>query len=228
MAKITRGGSNTQGMAAHDVAVSGNPVLVGGVATAAGNLPTQISTAGDTARLLLDSYGRPIIAAGNSEGSIGSDGGTQTVGVFSFDGAAPWPLRVLDNYYNGTSSDRARNNTNVTLLASAARTATPTKVDQTNYNARGIHVVIDVTADPSTAIITPTIQGLDAVSGRYYTLLAGSAISAVGTTVLRVFPGATAAANTVANDIMPRTFAVDVVHTAAESMTYSVGYSLIL
>jgi hypothetical protein len=129
--------------------------------------------------------------------------------------------------YNGATWDRQRNNTDVTLLASAARTGTPAKVDQTNYNARGIQVVIDVTAVTATPAITVTIQGKDAASGKYYTILASTAIATVTTTVLRVYPGGVVAANASANDVIPRTFAIDCVHGDADSATYTVGYSLI-
>src|SRR5690348_209638 len=49
-------------------------------------------------------------------------------------------------HYNGSTLDLARANTNITVLASAARTATLQSSDITNYNGRGLHLVIDVTA----------------------------------------------------------------------------------
>jgi len=130
--------------------------------------------------------------------------------------------------YNGASLDRMRGNIDATLLASAARTATPTKVDQTNYNGRSLIVVIDVTVVPGSAPSTVfTIQGKDGASGKYYTILASAAITGTGTTVLRVSPHyAAAVANLVAIDTVPRVFAIDAVHGNANSMTYSVGYSL--
>ena len=110
-----------------------------------------------------------------------------------------------------------------TILASAARTATPTKVDQTNAAARGVIVVIDVTAITATPSVVFTIQGKDPLSGKYYAILASAAIVATGTTGLRVYPGLTAAANLVASDLLPRTWAVDAVHGDSDSITYSVG-----
>ncbi len=100
------------------------------------------------------------------------------------------------------------NNFNDPALASAARVATNNSEDLTNSGHKGCHVIIDVTADPATASVVPTIQGLDSVSGKYYTLLEGSAITAVGTTVLRVYPGLTIAANETANDILPSKFRI--------------------
>ena len=119
------------------------------------------------------------------------------------------------------------NNTNAVMLASAARTAVVTSEDITNSGYKGCHIIIDVTADPASASITPTIQGLDSVSGKYYTLLAGNAISAVGTTVLRIYPGLVASANVTVNDIVPNKFRVSMAVADTDSITYSVAVSLV-
>ena len=42
------------------------------------------------------------------------------------------------------------------------------------------------------------LNALDALSGQYYTLLAGAAVTTVSTNVYKVFPGATAVANAAA------------------------------
>lgn len=130
--------------------------------------------------------------------------------------------------YNGSTFDRQRPNVNETILASAARTATNNTSDLTNYNARGLHLVINVSAVTATPSVTFTIQGKDEVSGSYYTVLASAAITGTGTTVLKVYPGLTAAANTVANDVLPRTWRLLATHADADSITYSVGASLIV
>jgi len=115
----------------------------------------------------------------------------------------------------------------VTLFASQARTATENGADQTGSNALGLHLVIDVTSVTLTPSVVFTIQGKDAASGKYYTILASAAITGTGTTVLRVYPGLAAAANTVANDVLPDTWRVIATHGDADSITYSVGASLI-
>lgn len=135
---------------------------------------------------------------------------------------------TFNNLFNGTTFDRERGNTNITVLASAARVASINSADIVNYNAKGLHLVIDVTAIAATPSITVTIQGKDELSGKYYTILTSAAIVAVGTTVLRVYPALVAAANLIANDAMPRTWRVSVVNADADSITYSVGASLIL
>ena len=111
----------------------------------------------------------------------------------------------------------------ITIYGSEARTAAPILRDLEGFGARGVHIVIDVTAVGVTPSVTFEIRGKDPTSGKYYTILASAAIAAVGTTVLKVFPGATAAANSVANDCLPETWRVVPVHGNAITITYSVG-----
>lgn len=130
--------------------------------------------------------------------------------------------------YNGTTFDRQRNNTEETILASAARTATTNSADFTNYNSKGAQFIVDVTAIAATPSITVNIQGKDPVSSNYYTLLTSVAISTVSTTILKVYPGIGAVANSAASDILPRTFRVSVTHADADSITYSIGAALVV
>lgn len=120
-----------------------------------------------------------------------------------------------------------RYNEQVQILPSAARTASVNSIDFTNNFAKGGHFVIDVTAATDTPSIVATIQGKDYYSGKYYTILASAAITATGTTVLKVFPGATAAANAAVNDVLPVTYRVSVAAADADSITYSIGASLV-
>lgn len=115
-----------------------------------------------------------------------------------------------------------------TIHDSKARTATPDTVDQANSTGRGLHLVIDVTAVTGTPSVVFTIQGKDPVSGKVWTLLASAAITAAGTTVLKVYPGLTAAANAAANDILPPTWNVKAVHGNGDSITYSVTAHLVV
>ena len=116
----------------------------------------------------------------------------------------------------------------VKAYTSAARTATPTKIVFGNYQgARGAVVVINTSAAGTSPSTTFTLQGYDPLSNTYWTLLASAAVTAVGTTVLKVYPGLTASANAVASDVLPSSFAVDATHGNATSHTYSVGVHLI-
>lgn len=113
-----------------------------------------------------------------------------------------------------------------TILASAART-TAQDVDITNNSGRKyLHLTIDVTVDPAAASITPTIRGKDALSGKYYDILVGSAIAATGTVILKIGPALTAAANLVANDFIPRLWNFEMAVADTDSMTYSVSFQL--
>lgn len=161
----------------------------------------------------------------------GGDGATTPITAAALTDATANPTVIaaaaLSERFNGATWDRERGNVDATLLASAARTAATQSADQTNYNGRGLHVVIDVTAWTAGSI-TVTIQGKDSVSGKYYTILASAALAAVGTTILRVYPGLTASANAAANDILPRTWRVSVAVGTADSITYSIGASVIV
>lgn len=123
-------------------------------------------------------------------------------------------------------STNLRKNSQIVILASAARTTTQTSADQLAEARHGLHLVVDVTS-AGTGSITPKIQGRDA-NGIYYDILVGSAITTTGTTVLKVGRGFTPSANAVATDGLPANWRVVVTANNANSMTYSVGANLIL
>lgn len=114
----------------------------------------------------------------------------------------------------------------LTVYSSAARTATPTAPTLGTSGAHGCHIVIDVTASAATPSVVPTIDGLDDLSGKWYTLLTGAAITGTGTTVLKIYPGITVAANVSASDIIPSQIRVVMTHADADSITYSVSAHL--
>jgi hypothetical protein len=94
----------------------------------------------------------------------------------------------------------------------------------------GLLVFINVTAITGTSpTLTVTLKGaIDSSATAVYTILASAAINATGLTVLRVYPGLTAAANTVANDVVPGYCRIDTViggTTPAVTATVS-AYSL--
>ena len=117
--------------------------------------------------------------------------------------------------------------TPITVYESTARTATPTKtIHENERNARGCVVVIDVTAASSPSVVF-TLQGRDAFSQKYWTIVASAAITGTGTTILRAYPGLTAAANLTVSDILPYYWAVDATHTGSNSATYTVTVHLV-
>lgn len=131
--------------------------------------------------------------------------------------------------FNGFTIEPQKSNTdtNASLTVLAAQgTGTINSADQTNTNGRGLQVVINITAITAGSV-TVTIQGKDIVSGVYYTLLVSAALATTGTTILNVYPGLTAAANTVANGTLPRTWRISSV-VATGPVTATVGASVIV
>jgi len=114
------------------------------------------------------------------------------------------------------------------LLPSAARAVAQAYAsgDQDGEGCEFLHVIIDVTAVTATPALTVKIQGKDRASGKYYDILVSAAIATVSTTVLKVGPGLTAAANLVANDFLPAIWRVTVTHGDTDSATYSVGANM--
>ena len=112
----------------------------------------------------------------------------------------------------------------VALAIPAGATTTQTSPDLVNPSSRGVHVVLDLTVNAGgLGSITLTIQGKDPGSKKYYTLLAGAAVTTVSTNVYRVFPKATPAANLVANDGPPELWRIQIAANTANPVTYSVG-----
>lgn len=114
----------------------------------------------------------------------------------------------------------------VTLYPSAPRTVTPAAAPMA-CSASALYVVIDVTAAGVTPSVVVSVDGVDALTGKLFSLLASSAITAVGTTVLKIGPGITAAANLAAALFLPETVQVTVTHGNAITITYSVSAHLI-
>lgn len=115
------------------------------------------------------------------------------------------------------------NKYNRSVYASTARTATPTAVSIDDIYVKGVQIIIDVTAASATPSVVPTIDGYDPLSDSWYNLLTGAAITGTGTTVLRIHPDLTAAANLIAKDFLPRTYRIVMTHADADSITYSVN-----
>lgn len=113
-----------------------------------------------------------------------------------------------------------------TFLASAARTTTQTGADTLNRGHKGIKVVLDMTV-VGTGSVTVTIQGKDETSGKYYTILAGAAVTTNSTNVYTVYPALPATANVSANDVLPSTWRLLVTANNSNTATYSVGYVLL-
>lgn len=128
----------------------------------------------------------------------------------------------------GSAGTSLINNQDLTLLTFAAAAAgTVHSTDQINNSGKGLNCVVDITIATTTSLVL-TIEGKDIASGKYYTILTSAALSSVATTLLSVFPGLTAATNTVASAILPRIWRVTAVITGGSSaLTGTVGACVI-
>lgn len=114
------------------------------------------------------------------------------------------------------------------IMHTAASTGT-TGVDIANTSHKGVKVVVDVTAISGTSpTLVVTIEGKDAASGKYYTLLASASLTATGTTVYTVYPGVAVTANVSASDVLPKTFRVrSTIGGTTPSVTATVGVTML-
>lgn len=120
---------------------------------------------------------------------------------------------------SGTNTDTAA------LITAAGATTSQTGADQTNREGRCVTVILDMTT-VGTGSVTLTIQGKDAASGKYYTLLAGAAVTTNSTNPYWVCPGAATTANVSAALPLPRTWRVITTANNANATTYKVGASV--
>lgn len=129
---------------------------------------------------------------------------------------------MLHNQQRGILSSQA--------ITASGNSNTPNGAAHRNNMSRGLHLVVDVTAvTGTTPTLVVTIEGFDSISGKYYTLLASATINSVSTTVLKVYPGLTASANAVANDIVPEFFRVSwTVGGTTPSFTMSIAAALVI
>ena len=109
-------------------------------------------------------------------------------------------------------------------LASAVQTSSDLTDVPAPQRHRGLIVVVDVTVNAGgLGSVTVKINGKDPASGKYYTILQSTALSAVATTVLRIYPTLTASANLIAQDILPETIQIVATGGSGGPITYSVG-----
>ncbi len=203
-----------QGPIADGATAGGNPIQMAGKSSA-GNVETfAVSPNGEIAMV---------------NKVTGADGfaNTRLGQLFARTGESQ-VLQVAPSLFNETSHDMTRGNTDITVLASAARTATTNSADFTNYNGRGVQVIIDVTVDGAGASVVFAVEMKDPVSGDYVPILTSAAVDATGERKLTVYPGATESANLISGQPMPRTWRVSATHADGDSITYSVGASVIL
>jgi CO/xanthine dehydrogenase FAD-binding subunit len=110
------------------------------------------------------------------------------------------------------------------LLPLLARTATPTafQLEGTQRNTAMV-VVLGVTALSVGASVTVTVAGWDPNSQTSWPIISSAAVTAAGTTVLKISPGITTATNVAVADILPPQVLITVTHANSDSITYALS-----
>jgi hypothetical protein len=128
----------------------------------------------------------------------------------------------------GLAPAHAQNlNTSALLTLQAAGASTLISADQPNTVYRGAIVGVGLTAMASATVVIH-IQGRDFVSGTYYDILVGPALTTTGFTELVVYPGAAATANSSTPSPLPTTWRIEAVVTGASAAASgTVGAALI-
>jgi hypothetical protein len=114
------------------------------------------------------------------------------------------------------------------VVQSGAYTAAPADVDCSGFrDITGIAVTLDVTAITSAASVSVVVEGVDATSGKAWTIGTIAALTGVGTTTLLIYPSiptaAVAAGVQTQQGILPDRIRFHVVQGNANATTYSVG-----
>jgi len=115
-------------------------------------------------------------------------------------------------------------NESLLLITSASRTATNYSDRQENLRGRGVIATINVTT-AGTGSVTLSIQRYDPATGAWVDMLASAAVTTATSASITIYPGLTAAANSVASAVLPRGWRVAVTHNNANAITYVVGIS---
>jgi len=132
--------------------------------------------------------------------------------------------------YNGSNWDRWRNNLEFILLALAERTATTITANFSSHNGRGLSLYLRITARTVGAapLINVRVRMVDPVSGAANAIAeTGNFEPTLGSHTFQIYPGlpdVTGKGDARANEVLPRTFHVEVRFVAdVTSLTYSLG-----
>jgi hypothetical protein len=144
------------------------------------------------------------------------------------------PVIGADFLHNGLNWDPDAPLIQGTIATSQVFAATFDSADITNYGARGVIVIADVTLITGGGNFQIYLQGKDPVSGNHYNLTAAPTTITVATTwAIELSPGGGAAAagppgitNRFAGGL-PRIWRVHFLKTAGTSITASLGYQYV-
>ena len=116
------------------------------------------------------------------------------------------------------------------VVTLAAASASGNSAQLKSGQKKGVNVLVNITAITGTSpTLTVTIEGYDSASGTYYTLLESAALSAVGATLLTVYPGVTATANVSASGHLPEFWRVSyAIAGTSPAVTATIGACLLV
>ncbi len=232
-ARISTYGSGTLTVSARATPVEssgGAQVVIGAAATGAAEAGNPVLIAGtdgtDAQSLLVSGLGGLFLSVTGADAQ--ANNGARLIRT-SANGASD--VQTHPSLFNGTLWDRQRNNEEITILASAARTANTDSADLVNYNAKGVMIILDITVDAVSVGLTLSILMKDPVSAKDVTIwTAAAAATGVGTDVYLIYPGVLAAdfnGSEAVSMALPRTWVLRVTTADADEATYSIGASYI-
>jgi len=115
----------------------------------------------------------------------------------------------------------------VTVLASAARTATTNSDDQQNLDAHGARFYLNITAvSGSSPTLDVKVQAKDPVAGGYFDIpsAAFAQKTSTGSDDLTVYPGIAETSNETVSDVIPRDWrVVATLGGSSPNFTFSLG-----
>jgi hypothetical protein len=93
----------------------------------------------------------------------------------------------------------------------------------------GAQIAINISSITGTSpTLTVAVQGWDPVSQSFYPIIPSAALTAAGTTVLRIFAGATPAANLTVSDILPPQIQITAtIGGTSPSVTATIGGTIV-
>lgn len=194
--------------------INGNTTLTGSGLTGSGS--PRVTIAGD-----------PATIAGSTPGTAGSP----SANVVTVQGdSGMQPLVVQNEQYTGSAWENATGNIDTGALVTLSGASTGSNsADEINATGRGLKCLVNITAITGTSpTLTVSIDYKDTASNTYTHLLTSAALNAVGATMLTLYPGLTAAANTVADDVLPRTWRIsDTIGGTSPAVTATIGCSVL-
>ena len=216
--------------------IAGSVYVEGGTVTGLPAALGQATAALSTPVVLANNLNVPSALALDGANVIGPAHPWYSIANVDETVAAYYSGSVVPSLWDGSVLRAQRANVDAVALASAARTATANTPDIVTYNARGITVLLNVTANPGGAeTLSLKIQAKESIGGAYIDIAdAGILFTAAnGLKGIEIYPGILSAdlvAGLVgkSSSIVGRTVRAVITHSSTGSWTYSVSSILLV